>query len=60
MKKSLNNLELKKQTISNLNLTKVKGGVGFTSVVTCTPSQMNACGNTAQTGPGTVPVCIRH
>ncbi|WP_298542124.1 hypothetical protein [uncultured Aquimarina sp.] len=60
MKKSLKNLELKKQTISNLNLNKVRGGAGFTSAITCTPSEMNACGNTARTGPGTMPVCIRH
>ncbi|MHA7055672.1 hypothetical protein ACWGOQ_0000520 [Aquimarina sp. M1] len=48
MKKSLRNLELKKQTISNLNLTKVKGGAGTTVI---------HCDNTGIVGLDTKPLC---
>ncbi|WP_299213379.1 hypothetical protein [uncultured Aquimarina sp.] len=52
MKKSLKNLELKKQTISSLQLDKVKGGVGLQTYY--------LCGNTARTGTNGVPVCMEH
>jgi len=44
MKKSLKNLQLKKQTISNLSLNQVRGG-GVTSIRNCEPTAGPSCNN---------------
>ncbi len=52
MKKSLKNLELKKQTISNLDLHKVKGGNGI-SLFNCSGVTSNGyCGNSVPVAEG--------
>ncbi|MHA7055675.1 hypothetical protein ACWGOQ_0000535 [Aquimarina sp. M1] len=52
MKKSLKNLELKKETISNFNLNKIKGGSD--TIIGCYGgnASVNFCGNSVPVAQG--------
>ena len=52
MKKSLKNLELKKQTITKLEQHIVKGGNNNITIIGCAGGNTNVCGNSVPVAEG--------